>query len=166
MLILIHLSMNKRKEILSGNFCGKTHGSVTSNEALRSSSLNKLTICPHADRVKKKEIVKPIVCIGSERFVGALCHIISMCVLCTREYWRNHRGPGFLAGSYPLPPLTLSPVSRLSLFLSLPVCRRSSLLTGGGGAWGRRQRESLVLYISFNTLCCAGIMGGSRGGVC
>ncbi len=37
------------------------------------------------------------------------------------------------------PPSLLSPISKLSLFLSLPVCRRSSLLTGeeegiGGGA--------------------------------
>jgi hypothetical protein len=49
------------------------------------------------------------------------------------------------------------PASILSLFLSLPVCRRSSLLTGEGGrGWGRsqiiRRRESLVLYKSFNTL--------------
>ncbi len=50
----------------------------------------------------------------------------------------NYRGRTicdlFLA--HPLPP---SPVSKLPLFLSLPVCRRSSLLTGekvGGGGRG------------------------------
>ncbi len=53
-----------------------------------------------------------------------------------------YRGPGFLAvvwfGSSPT--LSPSPVSRLSLFLILPVCRRSSLYwwkRGGGGSWGR-----------------------------
>ncbi len=54
-----------------------------------------------------------------------------------------YRGPGFLAvvwfGSLPTPYLP-SPVSMLSLFLSLPVSRGSSL------------RESLVLFKSFNTL--------------
>jgi hypothetical protein len=47
-----------------------------------------------------------------------------------------YRGPGFLARRmiWVLPhPLPLSPVSKLSLFLSLPVCRMSSLLTGEGG---------------------------------
>jgi hypothetical protein len=50
-----------------------------------------------------------------------------------------------------------SPVSKLSLFISLPVCRWSSLLTGKGVGrwWGRSQiirpRESLVLYKSFCT---------------
>ncbi len=55
--------------------------------------------------------------------------------------------------SHPFPsPVT---VSRLYLFLSLPVCRRSSLPTGEGGEVGEREiirgRESLVLYKSFNT---------------
>jgi hypothetical protein len=76
-----------------------------------------------------------------------------------REYWMIYRGPGFLAvvwfGISPTPSHTTSPVSKLSLFLSLPVCRRSSLLTEKGGR-GRSQimgrRESLVLYKSFNTL--------------
>ncbi len=40
-----------------------------------------------------------------------------------------YRGPGFLALPLPLPP----PVSNFSLFLSLPMCRRPSLLTEGGG---------------------------------
>jgi hypothetical protein len=45
-----------------------------------------------------------------------------------------------------------TPVSKLSLFVSLSVCRRWSILTeeGGGWGWGRSQiiklRESLVLY--------------------
>ncbi len=59
--------------------------------------------------------------------------------------------------SYDLAPPSPTPVSKLSLFLSLPVCRRSSLLTGEGGrGWERsqiiRRRESLVIYKSFNTL--------------
>jgi hypothetical protein len=58
----------------------------------------------------------------------------------------------------PPPPLSPSPVSKFSLFLSDPLCRRgSSLLTGGlGWGWGRsqilRRRESLVLYKSFNCI--------------
>jgi hypothetical protein len=49
--------------------------------------------------------------------------------------------------AHPLPP---SPVSKLTLFLRLPVCRPSSLLTGEGGrGWERSQiirpRESLAL---------------------
>ncbi len=49
----------------------------------------------------------------------------------------HYRGPGFLSlicfGSSPSP----SPVSQLSLFLCLFMCRRSSLLTEeGGGGWG------------------------------
>jgi hypothetical protein len=61
--------------------------------------------------------------------------------------------------SAPPPSPPPSPVIKLSLFLSLPVCRRWSLLTGegeegGGGAKSIfiRQLESLVLYKSFNTL--------------
>ncbi len=46
------------------------------------------------------------------------------------------------------PTLPLSPKSNLSLFLSLPVSRRSSLLEPIV-----RPRESLALYKSFNTLC-------------
>jgi hypothetical protein len=56
----------------------------------------------------------------------------------SREYWMIYRGPGFLAVVYnsaPHPPL--SPLSSPSLFLSLPVCRRSSLLTEWGGRGGR-----------------------------
>ncbi len=80
--------------------------------------------------------------------------------------WRSESiewGPGFLAvvwfGSSPAP-LPPFPVSKLSLFLSLPVCRRSSLLTGGGGkVWASEEpnhstARSLALYKSFNTLCC------------
>jgi hypothetical protein len=47
-----------------------------------------------------------------------------------------YRGPGFLA---PPPPSPASPVLKLSLFLSLPVCHRSNLLTGKRGrgmGWG------------------------------
>jgi hypothetical protein len=56
----------------------------------------------------------------------------------------NYRGrticDSFLA--HPLPP---SPVSKLPLFLSLPVCRRSSLLTGEGGG-----REAEVVGMESN----------------
>jgi hypothetical protein len=44
-------------------------------------------------------------------------------------------------------PLPSPPVGKLTLLLSLPVCRRSTLLTGVGG-----RGESLVLFESFNTL--------------
>jgi hypothetical protein len=42
------------------------------------------------------------------------------------------------------PPFTPSPVGDLSLFLSLPVCRRSNLRTGGGGGggWARNREEA------------------------
>ncbi len=59
----------------------------------------------------------------------------------------------------PIPTPISSLVSTLSLFLSLPVCRRSSLLTGEGGGeegGGRKEpkpnKKSLVLYKSFNSL--------------
>jgi hypothetical protein len=54
------------------------------------------------------------------------------------------------------PSPTSSPVSKLHLFLSLPVCRQSTLRTGEGGRrWARsriiRPQESLALYKSFNS---------------
>ncbi len=52
---------------------------------------------------------------------------LETCICCSsieHEIWIIYRGPGFLAvvwfGSSPTP----SPVSKLSLFLSLPLCRR------------------------------------------
>jgi hypothetical protein len=55
------------------------------------------------------------------------------------------------------PPPSL--VSKLSLFLSLPVCRRSSLLTGDGGVGkgvgeepNHTTARSLVLLKSFSSL--------------
>jgi hypothetical protein len=39
-----------------------------------------------------------------------------------------------------------SPVSKLSLFLSLPVCHRSSLLSEGGGPGGGRGGGGAKLY--------------------
>jgi hypothetical protein len=55
--------------------------------------------------------------------------------------------------AHPLPP---SPVSNMSLFLGLSVCRRSSLLTGEGGGGGQGaksyDREETGPSISFNTL--------------
>ncbi len=54
----------------------------------------------------------------------------------------------------PPPPPPLSPVSELSLFLSLPVCRRSSLLKGEGEEPNNTTAtKSLILYKSFNTRC-------------
>jgi hypothetical protein len=50
--------------------------------------------------------------------------------------------------------LTPSPVSMLSLFLSLPVCRRSSLLMreeGRGWRWGRSQILILLLFVQEKT---------------
>ncbi len=69
-----------------------------------------------------------------------------------------YRGPGFLRShdSTPRPPPF--PISWLSLFLSLPLCRRSSLLMGEGEGGGRRTNqiirpwETLTLYNSSNTL--------------
>ncbi len=93
-----------------------------------------------------------------------------------REYLMNYRWPGFVAviwyGSSPtlssptpasclslslfwlLPHPLPAPTPASCLSLSLPVCGRSSLLTGEGG---RSQiilkQQSLVLCKSFNTLC-------------
>ncbi len=67
------------------------------------------------------------------------CRLRALCVYCflwqLREYWMIYSRPGFMR-SYdlaPQPPPPPSPVNKLSLFLSLPVCCRSSLLTGEGG---------------------------------
>jgi hypothetical protein len=49
------------------------------------------------------------------------------------------RGPVFLV-VVPIP--SPSPVSKLSLFLNLPVCGRSSLLTGEGKPEGGRDAKS------------------------
>jgi hypothetical protein len=77
-----------------------------------------------------------------------------------REYWMIYRGPSFLTAvwlnSSPTPSSS-SPLSKLSLFISLPVRRRSSLLAGEGGReWASSQIirpwESLALYKLFNTL--------------
>ncbi len=60
--------------------------------------------------------------------------------------------------SAPRPPPPPLSVSKLSLFLLFPVCRRSSLPTGRGGGWvwSRiiRPQESLGLCKSFNPLWC------------
>ncbi len=58
-----------------------------------------------------------------------------------------------IVGSPPTPFPPPSHVSKLSLFLSLHVCRWSSLLTGERGGHIIRPRESLALYSSFSTLC-------------
>ncbi len=66
-----------------------------------------------------------------------------------REYWKIYRGTGFLSvvwyGSSPAPSPSFL-VSKLSLFLSLLVCRQTSLPTGeGGGEWGWR-RSHITVY--------------------
>jgi hypothetical protein len=61
------------------------------------------------------------------------------------EYWMINRESGFLPvvwfGSSPTP--FLSTICKLSLFLSLPLYRRSSLLPGEGDMrWGRSQNHT------------------------
>ena len=91
-------------------------------------------------------------------------HILRVVVIVihqAREYWMIYRWPGFLADVlFGLSPLSRSfsplPSETLSLFLSLPVCRRSSLLAEGDGVGeepNHNPRERLALYKSFNTLC-------------
>ncbi len=79
------------------------------------------------------------------RALGKGCQLPvgSFCII---EYWIIYRGQGFLVAVWFGSSRTLSPhapVSKFSLFRSLPVCRRSRLLTvtgeGGGGGWGRSQ---------------------------
>ncbi len=79
-------------------------------------------------------------------------------ILSSRGYWMMYRGPGFLAGvwsGFPPPPShpTPSRVSKLSLFLSLPVCRRSGKGEGGGGGARSQDEEKAWSSINnFNTL--------------
>ncbi len=47
-------------------------------------------------------------------------------------------------GLAPTPPPTPHPVSKLSHFLSLPECRRSSVLTGGGGKGWERSHHTMA----------------------
>jgi hypothetical protein len=53
----------------------------------------------------------------------------------TTEYWMIYRGPGFLAVvwfGFSATPSLPCPVRKLSIFLILPVCRRSSLVMREG----------------------------------
>jgi hypothetical protein len=75
-------------------------------------------------------------CAISQRYLQfCWCFLRRICTVSLRSerIERFIEGLSFLAvgwfGSTPAP----SPVSKSSLFLSLPVCRRSSLLRGGGG---------------------------------
>jgi hypothetical protein len=72
--------------------------------------------------------------------------------------WMIYRVPDLLAviwfGSSPTLSHPRSPVIKLTLFLSLPACRRSSLfMWEEGGDYvvepNQRRRESLVIYKSF-----------------
>jgi hypothetical protein len=79
--------------------------------------------------------------------------IISTIKYKTTKLWCTLQLRGLWFCSSPTP--SLSPVSKLSLFLGLPVCRRR-----GRRSWARSQiirpRESLALNKSFNTLCHIG----------
>ncbi len=74
-----------------------------------------------------------------------------------REYWRIYRGLHFLTSVWfgsmpdhsPTPPP--SPVSKLSLFHSLPVCRRFSLLPGKGGGHGAESFDHKKAWASINS---------------
>ncbi len=62
---------------------------------------------------------------------------VLLCIDRGRDYWMIYRGPGFLAVVW----LGSSPIN-LSLFLSSPVCRWSSLLTEEGErGWGRSKNH-------------------------
>ncbi len=82
---------------------------------------------------------------------GVYCNSTHGLVQCLPYKW-FYRGPCYLMvvsfGSSPTPPP--SPVSNLSLFLSLPACHQSSSISRG--AEPIRPGESLTLYKSFNTL--------------
>jgi hypothetical protein len=68
-----------------------------------------------------------------------------------------------LAPHKPIPP---SPVSKLDRRHTGRLRKRGNLLRGGGvGEWSQiiRQRESRVLYKSFNTLWVGRIEGGNSG---
>jgi hypothetical protein len=56
-------------------------------------------------------------------------------------------------------PSPLSPVSKLPLFLTLPVCRRSSLLTGGwgGGGCGAESHDCKKTWPSINRSALSGM---------
>ncbi len=66
-----------------------------------------------------------------------------------REYWMIQRGPGFLLGFSPTP-FPSSPVSKLSLFLGLPMCRRPSLLTEEGGGRGAKSYDREKAWLTIN----------------
>ncbi len=84
--------------------------------------------------------------------------------LSAESNWMIYRGPGFLTVGHMIWLLshTPSPVSNLSLF-NQSSCVSLVELTDGRGrrGWGKsqiiRQRESLVLYKSFNTLCLSAL---------
>ncbi len=61
-------------------------------------------------------------------------------IQCKIEY--QAFSPSYDLAPSPSPPLSDSPVNKLSLFLSLPVCRQSSLLTEGGG----EEPKHMMLY--------------------
>ncbi len=83
-----------------------------------------------------------------------------------REYWMIYRGPRFLCGRVVrlLHPPPHSPVSIVSLFLSLPVCRRSSLLTGegGGGGGGAVTHHREKAWPTINHSILSGLIGSTQ----
>ncbi len=83
--------------------------------------------------------------------------LVTVFLLCHREYWVIYRGPGFRAVYDLAPPPPLPPSRQQVVFLSQSSSMSPFELTDRRGAWRRsqiiRRRESLVLYKSFNTLC-------------
>ncbi len=102
-----------------------------------------LSVCASVFAVHRSECLKFGICLLS------VCP--SACLIGhNREYWIIYRGPGLLAVVWLS--CTPSAVSNLSLLLSLPVYRQSSLLLGEVGVrgWARSwiilRRERPALY--------------------
>jgi hypothetical protein len=104
----------------------------------------------HRTSVTKRIVVIVFRALGK----GCQLPVGSFCII---ECWMIYRGSGFLVAVWFGSSRALSPpapVSKFSLFRSLPVCRRSSLLTvteeRGWGCMGEKpslgRRESLILY--------------------
>ncbi len=122
-------------------------------------SNNRNTVYKRASPLKWKEQRRQVLHVHSilfdpmARFKGQLLPRILY-----REYWMISRGAGFSCGRKIRLLTHPSPVSKLSLFLGLPACRRSSLLTGEGGGGvveepnHKTARESRAFYKSFNPL--------------
>ncbi len=107
---------------------------------------------PGSDKIDSRDPAEAIFMKPNFRLsptTGLLCRLLASIPICksctcynwkkpmllTGEYWIIYRGPRFLVvvHSAPLPPPSPpSPVRKLSLILSLPMCRWSKLLAGEG----------------------------------